>query len=44
MNLKKCSSCLAYNLEDKCRKCGSVTKDAHYKFVKIRPNFKKEEN
>jgi rRNA maturation protein Nop10 len=38
MILKKCtnSECGAYNLTFKCRKCGSQTKEAHYKFLKIK--------
>jgi rRNA maturation protein Nop10 len=38
MILKKCSNsdCKKYNLTSKCRKCGSKTKEVHYKFIKIR--------
>jgi len=36
MILKKCSICNKYNLTEKCRKCNSKTKDAHYKFLKLR--------
>ncbi|MEK6873681.1 MAG: nucleolar RNA-binding Nop10p family protein [Nanoarchaeota archaeon] len=34
MLLKKCSnkSCNNYTFKDKCPKCNSDTKDAHYKF------------
>jgi len=41
MILKKCTKCGEYNLEEKCRKCSCETKDAHYKFVKLKANFKK---
>lgn len=34
--LKKCLSCENYTLFDNCGKCGKITVDAHYKFVKIR--------
>ena len=33
MKLKKCKC--GYTLEEKCKKCGE-SKDAHYKFVKIK--------
>jgi len=36
MNLKKCSFCLDYTLEEICLKCGRKTCDAHYKFVRIK--------
>jgi rRNA maturation protein Nop10 len=36
MKLKKCSLCGKYNLEEKCKGCGAETKDAHYKFVRLR--------
>ncbi len=38
MKLKKCSNseCNIYTLKDACPKCDKETKDAHYKFVKIR--------
>lgn len=38
MILKKCTNlkCNSYNLSSKCRKCGSETKDIHYKFLKIK--------
>jgi recombinational DNA repair protein RecR len=32
-NLKKCHSCNVYTLKGECGKCGSRTKDAHYKFL-----------
>jgi len=37
MRLKKCvdEKCKAYNLGEKCRKCGGKLKDAHYKFLKF---------
>jgi len=34
MKLKKCQKCLAYTL--KPEHCSLPTKDAHYKFIKIR--------
>ena len=34
MKLKKCS-CGKYSFNEKCS-CGKETKDAHYKFIKIR--------
>ena len=36
MKLKKCPECKTYTLKDSCSKCKSKTKEAHYKFVKIR--------
>ncbi len=36
MKLKKCESCNSYLLKNKCPECNSKTKEAHYKFVKIR--------
>lgn len=36
MKLKKCGSCKNYTLKEKCSKCKEKTKDAHYKFVKIK--------
>jgi|GEM_PF-745147 len=36
MNLKKCSECKNYTLESSCPKCKNKTKEAHYKFLKIR--------
>ena len=44
MKLKKCASCSIYTLKDSCVKCKNKTKDAHYKFIKIRdaPKTKKE--
>ena len=35
MKLKKCLE-HGYTLNEKCDKCEKETKDAHYKFVKIR--------
>ena len=35
MKLKKCLI-HGYTLREKCSVCGAETKDAHYKFVKIR--------
>ncbi len=47
LKLKKCPFCNEYNLTSKCRSCGKETKEAHYKFIKIRDapnsdNFFKE--
>jgi rRNA maturation protein Nop10 len=36
MKLKKCPSCKKYTLEKECSKCKSETKEAHYKYIKIR--------
>ena len=35
MKLRKCLE-HGYTLEEKCKKCGAETKEAHYKFVKLR--------
>lgn len=35
MKLKKCEE-HGYTLLEKCGLCGEKTKDAHYKFVKVR--------
>lgn len=34
--LKKCPNCKKYTLKEKCSKCKKETKDAHYKFVKVK--------
>ena len=36
MKLKKCSKCNSYLLEEICPKCKIDSKDAHYKFIKIK--------
>ena len=36
MKLKKCKSCSIYTLKEICAKCKSKTKDAHYKFIRLR--------
>lgn len=36
MKLKKCPTCSKYTLKDICSKCNEKSKDAHYKFLKIR--------
>ncbi|MFA5953633.1 MAG: nucleolar RNA-binding Nop10p family protein [Candidatus Pacearchaeota archaeon] len=38
MLLKKCSNknCNSYTFKENCPKCSSQTKDAHYKFIKIK--------
>ena len=35
MKLKKCEE-HGYTMEKKCAECGKETKEAHYKFVKIK--------
>jgi RNA polymerase subunit RPABC4/transcription elongation factor Spt4 len=36
MKLKKCPKCNIYTLKEICSKCGSKTKEVHYKFIKIK--------
>jgi rRNA maturation protein Nop10 len=36
MKLRKCSECGEYNLEVVCRVCGKETREAHYKFLRLR--------
>jgi rRNA maturation protein Nop10 len=36
MKLKKCEKCNSYTLEKSCTKCNIQTKEAHYKFIKIK--------
>lgn len=36
MKLKKCPKCKTYTLKENCPKCESKSKDAHYKFLKLR--------
>jgi len=36
MILKKCSKCNSYTFKEICSKCKIQTKDAHYKFLKIK--------
>ncbi|MEK6760355.1 MAG: nucleolar RNA-binding Nop10p family protein [Nanoarchaeota archaeon] len=36
MKLRKCLHCKTYTLKENCPKCGSKTKDAHYKFVRVK--------
>ncbi|MBT4257995.1 hypothetical protein HOD88_02340 [archaeon] len=36
MKLKKCPSCNSYTLKENCNKCKIKTKEAHYKFIKIK--------
>tara|TARA_Y100000310_G_C20676659_1_gene813488 strand:- start:744 stop:884 length:141 start_codon:yes stop_codon:yes gene_type:complete len=36
MILKKCDACKKYTLKEKCSKCHKKTKDAPYKFQKLR--------
>jgi len=40
MKLKKCEFCKTYTLKNNCPKCKKPTKDAHYKFIKIRDALK----
>lgn len=35
MKLRKCEE-HGYTLEKKCKECGKETKEAHYKFIKIK--------
>ncbi|RMD66852.1 ribosome biogenesis protein [Candidatus Pacearchaeota archaeon] len=42
MQLKKCEKCGTYTLRDSCPKCGSPTKTAHYKFIKIKTEKSRE--
>ena len=41
MKLKKCVKCKAYNLTEKCRKCGAEAKSAHYKFNGLKDETRK---
>jgi len=34
--LKKCGKCSKYTLKEICSICDEETKDAHYKFIKLR--------
>lgn len=36
MKLRKCNECDSYTLKEICPKCKKTTKDAHYKYIKIR--------
>ena len=36
MKLKKCPACKNYTLKEICPKCGENSKDAHYKFLRLR--------
>lgn len=36
MNLKKCPNCKNYTLNEVCLICKKDSKDAHYKFIKIK--------
>lgn len=38
--LKKCQNCKEYTLEENCPKCKIQTKDAHYKYIKLKYNSK----
>lgn len=41
-DLKKCKNCQKYTLSSNCPKCKKETKQAHYKFIKLKEA--KEEN
>ena len=34
--LKKCSKCGTYTMQDKCKECDSKTESVNYKFIQIR--------
>jgi len=36
MKLKVCKDCNKYTLKETCSKCNSKTKEAHYKFLRLR--------
>lgn len=36
MKLKKCQNCKEYTLKENCDKCKEKTKNAHYKFIRIK--------
>ena len=36
MKLRKCPQCKDYTLQDKCEKCETKVKEAHYKYLKIK--------
>jgi len=36
MKLKKCPPCKEYTLKENCSICNSPSKEAHYKYIKIR--------
>jgi recombinational DNA repair protein RecR len=36
MKLKKCPNCKSYTLKEICKKCNEKTKDAHYKFLRLK--------
>lgn len=36
MKLQYCASCKKYTLYEKCSSCKKQTKDAHYKFVRLK--------
>lgn len=36
MKLKKCPNCNEYTLKENCEKCKTDSKDAHYKYIKIK--------
>lgn len=44
MKLKKCSSCNEYTLKENCPICKEKSKDAHYKFLKIKDAPKSDNN
>lgn len=44
MKLKKCLYCNIYTLKENCPKCKRKTKEAHYKFVKIKNSEQNRES
>jgi len=36
MKLRKCPECKEYTLNENCPKCETDSKDAHYKYLKIK--------
>lgn len=44
MKLKKCPNCKRYTLKDSCPKCESKSKNAHYKWVKIKTESSEHKN
>jgi len=44
MKLKKCPECESYTLKEICSKCKTSSKDAHYKFLKLKDAPKSDVN
>lgn len=36
MKMRQCTNCGFYTMKTECPKCGKETKEAHYKFVKVK--------